>query len=151
VDLSATLFGSRITNALAADTSGTRLTFFNRRAATRGAGAEGFARLRHREWVVTGSYAWTRVTEAERDGARVDVPLTPRHTWSIVGGWERHGVARVGFELYRTGSQRLEDNPYRQQSAAYTIFGLLAERRLGRMRLFVNLENLGDVRQTTFD
>ena len=151
VDLSATFFGSRITDALASDTSGERLTHYNRPATTRGSGAEAFARLRRGPWVTTASYAWTNVTEVERDGTRLDVPLTPRHAWAIVGAWEKHGVARVGFELYRTGTQRLEDNPYRDESPAYTIVGLLAERRVGKLRLFINLENLTDVRQTKTD
>jgi len=150
-DLSVTFFGSRISDALAADTSGERLTYYNRPAASNGSGVEFFARLRRGPLVATASYAWTRVTEVERDGARLDVPLTPRQAWGIVGAWEKHGVARVGLELYRTGTQRLEDNPYRSESPAYTIFGMLAERRFGRLRLFINLENLTDVRQTRTD
>jgi outer membrane receptor for ferrienterochelin and colicins len=45
----------------------------------------------------------------------------------------------------------LEDNPYRSESRPYTILGLLAERRFGRARAFVNFENLLDVRQTDHD
>jgi len=36
-------------------------------------------------------------------------------------------------------------------SAAYVLFGGLVERRFGRLRLFVNAENLGGVRQTRWD
>ena len=100
---------------------------------------------------MTASHAWVTATEVESDGSRVDVPLTPRRTWGVIAAWERHGLARVGLELYRTGRQRLEDNPYRQESAPYTIFGLLAERRIGRVRLFINMENLTDTRQSRFD
>jgi len=56
----------------------------------------------------------------------------------------------VGLEVYRTGRQRLEDDPFRMESEAYTIIGLLAERRIGRVRAFVNLENLTDVRQSDY-
>ena len=38
-----------------------------------------------------------------------------------------------------------------QESRAYVIVGLLAEKRFGRWRAFVNAENLGDVRQTRWD
>jgi len=47
--------------------------------------------------------------------------------------------------------QRLEDNPYRSVSAGYALFGGLFERRFGRIRLFINAENLGGIRQTTYD
>jgi outer membrane receptor for ferrienterochelin and colicins len=51
----------------------------------------------------------------------------------------------------RGGQQRLEGNPYRSQSDDYMLFGGLIDRRFGRIRLFVNAENLGGVRQTRFD
>jgi outer membrane receptor for ferrienterochelin and colicins len=54
-------------------------------------------------------------------------------------------------EAYFTGTQRLEDNPYRSQSENYVLFGGLVERRFGRVRVFVNAENLGGVRPTRID
>src|SRR4029079_17703237 len=64
---------------------------------------------------------------------------------------EREKRVRVGIEAYFTGTQRLEDNPYRSQSENYVLFGGLVEHRFGRVRLFVNAENLGGVRQTRFN
>ena len=63
-----------------------------------------------------------------------------------VAEWE--GSGRIGLEWYYTGEQRLETDPTRTTSEPYVIVGLLAERRLGRFRLFINGENLGDTRQT---
>src|SRR5439155_21425389 len=63
------------------------------------------------------------------------------------GMWER-ARGRVGLECYLTGRQYLEDNPYSTESAAYVLFGGMAERRVGRFRVFVNAENLANVRQT---
>ena len=82
---------------------------------------------------------------------RHQTPLTPRHSAGLVGMWEREDVGRVGVELYYTGVQRLEENPFRERSRPYAIVGLLAERQLGRLRLFVNGENLTGVRQTRWD
>ncbi len=45
--------------------------------------------------------------------------------------WEPEGKGRVGLEVYYTGRQRLEVNPYRDESRPYVIVGLLAERRVG--------------------
>jgi outer membrane receptor for ferrienterochelin and colicins len=47
--------------------------------------------------------------------------------------------------------QRLEENPYRNESKAYVLFGFLAEHTFGHVRLFVNIENLTDVRQTRWN
>jgi iron complex outermembrane receptor protein len=65
--------------------------------------------------------------------------------------WEKEGVARVGLEVYYTGRQRLELNPFRATAEPYVILGVLAERRFGPVRLFVNAENLTGVRQTRWD
>ena len=86
----------------------------------------------------------------EQDGdQRVESPLTPRHSLGIVGMWEREDVGRVGIEYYFTGRQRLESNPYRSRSERYSILGMLAERKVGRVKVFINAENLTNVRQTS--
>jgi outer membrane receptor for ferrienterochelin and colicins len=82
---------------------------------------------------------------------RADIPLTPRHSARLVGMWECEGRGRIGVEADFTGQQPLEDNPCRSQSEGYVLFGGLVERRFGGVRLFVNAENLGGVRQTRFD
>jgi iron complex outermembrane receptor protein len=64
---------------------------------------------------------------------------------------EDEEAGRLGFELYVTGAQRLEANPYRETSEPYVILGVLAERRFGRFRFFVNGENLTNVRQSRWD
>ncbi len=58
---------------------------------------------------------------------------------------------RLGVEWFYTGAQRLEANPYRTESPPYSVFGVLVTRRMGRVLLFINGENLNDVRQTQWD
>ena len=96
------------------------------------------------------SYTYVRSREGDA-ASRVDAALTPRHSAGMVGMWEVEDVARVGLEIYYTGRQRLEVNPFRDWSRPYVIVGLLAERRVGRARLFINAENVTDVRQTHWD
>ena len=65
--------------------------------------------------------------------------------------WEREDVGRVGVECYFTGtsdSRRIRSAP---KAESYVILGLLAERQFGRVRLFINGENLTGVRQTKWD
>jgi iron complex outermembrane receptor protein len=113
---------------------------------------------------VTATYAYTRATECDPDRtagggaptcARREVPLTPRHAATLVASVEQEGRSRLGLEVYYTGRQSLEDDPYRTRSRPYVLVGLLGERafrtRAGLTRLFLNLENLTNVRQTRYD
>jgi outer membrane receptor for ferrienterochelin and colicins len=157
-ETSATLFASNINNTtrlepvVGSDGSADVVRLINVDGRTRIRGSELLLRYRKHHFTVTGSYVLTDATEPASIGSgRSEVPLTPRHTAGVVAMWEEHGKGRVGVEAYYTGKQRLEDNPYRTHSHPYVELGVLGELVLGRVRLFVNAENLLDVRQTRYD
>jgi iron complex outermembrane receptor protein len=112
---------------------------------------------------ITGSYTFLRSTECDSDAPpspgtaclRRDVPLTPRHASGVVVSIEQPERLRVGLEVYYTGRQALDQNPYRAESRPYVVLGLLGERafatRAGVARVFLNLENLTNVRQGRYD
>jgi len=128
------------------------IEIFNANGPTRTAGSELLARLHGGDFTLVLTHTIVHSTEIDRnDGQRRRVPLTPKYTASIVGMWEKEAKGRIGLELFYTGRQRLEDNPYRSESVPYWVFGMLVERRLGPARLFVNAENLLNVRQTRYD
>ena len=149
VTLTVTTFGSRISDPVAVD-RGTRYVLLNRNGATTNVGAELLVTVRRGPWVATSTYTYVRSRE-EADNGRQDVALTPRHAAGLVGMWEEERWGRAGLELYFTGRQRLEVNPYRGTSRPYLVLGLLVEKRVGLARLFLNGENLTDVRQTKWD
>jgi iron complex outermembrane receptor protein len=144
-----TFFTSRIRDAMHVD----RETFTLRSLASpvTNTGGEVLALFRRAPFVVTGTYTYVRARERDGDGTAADVPLTPRHSVGIVAMAESEDAGRVGLEIYVTGRQRLEANPYRETSEPYVIVGLLAERRVGRLRLFINGENLTGMRQSRWD
>jgi outer membrane receptor for ferrienterochelin and colicins len=160
LELNATVFGSRIASALVVrDAVGApgELEIANANEPTRTGGADALVRYRTGDVTAMGdvtitvSYTYVRSTEEKPDGGgRRDVPLTPRHTAGLVSVWEHEGKGRVGLEVYYTGRQPLDENPYRSESRPYVVFGAIAERRIGPARVFVNLENLGDVRMTRY-
>ncbi|HEX7239665.1 MAG TPA: TonB-dependent receptor, partial [Longimicrobiaceae bacterium] len=153
VELNATVFGSVVERALQLrDAGGGFFALANADGDVRTAGTELLARY-HREGVhLTATHTFIRSTEPSPDGSgRRTVPLTPRHALGLVGMWEAEGRGRLGVEAYYTGRQALEENPFRGESEAYLVLGALAERRVGRARLFLNAENLTDARQTRFD
>ena len=149
VSITATLFASQVSDPLGVDRSaGLVLRTLGR--PTRNKGVELLGTFRREPFAVTATY--TYVHTRQLDGASYDdVALTPRHSAGVVAMWEREDVGRVGLEWYYTGTQRLEENPYRQRSEPYVIVGLLAERQFGRLRLFINGENLSNTRQTRWD
>ncbi|MDP9348700.1 MAG: TonB-dependent receptor, partial [Gemmatimonadota bacterium] len=154
-EVNATLFGSRTTSALQLVRSTPADGFVelvNAAGPTRTWGTELLARWHQEPFHLTATHTYLRSSESEPGGSgRREVPLTPRHAVGVVGMWEAEGQGRIGVEFYHTGRQALEDNPYRSESRPYTVLGLLAERRFGRARAFVNFENLLDVRQTDHD
>ena len=181
LEVNATAFGSRVRRQLQVrDADGVtadgarRLRLANAPDATHTWGGELLARLVHElgdgeeapVLRVTATYTYLRATECDPDllddgvagtetCARREVPLTPRHAAGTVASIEQEGKSRLGVELYYTGRQSLENDPYRSVSRPYLILGLLGERafetRAGVARLFVNLENITGVRQTRYD
>jgi outer membrane receptor for ferrienterochelin and colicins len=153
-ELNASVFGSRADNALRLETlpSGDRVRLINVTGATRTYGFELLARQRWENFSITGSYVYINASEPSETGSgRQSVARTPRHTGGVVAMWEEEGKGRIGFEVYYTGRQRLDDNPYRTSSRPYVELGLLGEVVLGNFRLFLNAENLLNIRQTRYD
>ncbi|MDQ8153086.1 MAG: TonB-dependent receptor [Gemmatimonadota bacterium] len=178
LDANATLFASRVEHPVqVVDALGTtpqgaaRLRLANAPQPTRTWGMELLGRFTRELGLaagdeesptlrVTGSYTFVSATSCDERAARGAcdrraVPLTPRHTAGVVAAVEREGKSRLGVELYYTGRQTLDDNPFRTESRPYVVLGVLGERvfptRAGAARLFVNLENLTNVRQTRID
>jgi iron complex outermembrane receptor protein len=145
----ATLFASRIDDPLHVERSPSYV-LSTLPDPTTNAGLELLGTLRKEPFSVTATYTYVKARETV-DAVDQDVPLTPRHSAGIVGMWEAEDVGRVGIEWYYTGRQSLEENPYRTVSEPYMILGLLAEKQFGRVRLFINGENLTGVRQTRWD
>ena len=153
VEITGTAFGSRVQDPVALVTAGTdAVALVNLPDATRTWGTELTVRYRRGGVVAVASHAWTRATEQQPEapaGVRREVPLTPRHAASAMAVWEGERWGRLGLEAYAIGRQSLEDNPFRTSSATQLIVGAIHERRLSeRLRVFVNLENLGNVRLT---
>jgi iron complex outermembrane receptor protein len=148
IEINGTVFGSVIRSPVALRD----LDIVNLDGPTRTAGTELLVRYRHGRFNFVATHTYTRSTELDANtGARETVSLTPRHTAGFDAMWEDKEKGRVGFEVYYTGRQRLEDNPYRSESIPYVVFGILVERRFGPLRVFVNAEDIGDFRQTKYE
>ena len=101
---------------------------------------------------IVANYAVRALRDKTRSTERADVPLTPRHSVGLDAAWELGDAWRLGVEWYYTGRQRLEANPLPRRSAPLLAcsasWPVVA---LGRALLFINGENLTDVKQTDWD
>ena len=148
--VTATVFGSTIRNAV--EVSRETYGLVNLPRSTNNVGMELLGTIRRAPLSITGSYTYVRSRESQTEGrSRVETPLTPRHSAGVVTMLESEEKGRLGLEVYYTGRQRLEANPYRTESEPYVIVGFLAERRFGPVRAFINAENITGVRQTNWD
>jgi outer membrane receptor for ferrienterochelin and colicins len=145
----ATVFASRIKDPVYVDRS-PEYVLRNLVDPTTNIGGELLGTFRREPFAVTATYTYVHARETA-DGIDQDVAQTPRHSAGVIGMWEVEDVGRVGVEWYYTGRQALEENPFRTVTEPYMIVGVLAERQFGRIRLFVNGENLTGVRQTRWD
>jgi outer membrane receptor for ferrienterochelin and colicins len=150
LSMTGTLFASNIDLPVYVDRA-TTYAIFNLAGPTKNRGAELLATWRKAPFSATTSYTYVRSSQLEPSG-RAEVPLTPRQSLGLIGMWEKEGVTRVGLECYYTGRQRLEYNPYRNQSVPYVLVGAMVEHKIAaHVKLFLNLENLTNVRQTRWD
>jgi iron complex outermembrane receptor protein len=145
----ATVFASRIRHPAFVDRSDTYV-LANQPFASTNVGTELLATWRRAPLALTAVYGFVRAREFEETGF-AEVPLTPRHAFTLLAGLEDEDIGRIVVEWFYTGKQRLEANPFRDRSVPYTSVGLLAERAIGKVRVFVNGEDLNNVRQTHYD
>lgn len=156
VETSITLFASDIENVTQLEVindldelSGKQVRIVNALGESKIRGAELLLRYRWRDIKFTGSYLYTDATKEDHTGfSRAPLALTPKHSAGAVVMWEEHGSHMLGFEAYYTGTQHLENNPYRERSKPYWHLGLLGQITTGSVSWFVNAENLLNVRQT---
>ena len=148
-EITATLFYSRVENALMFRTGDDiyPARIVNASQPTRTRGTELIARYHEEDFdvILTHMYVWS--AEDAGSGDTREVPLNPRHSATFDLVW-RFGQSQVGFEAFYTGRQSLDENPYRDVGAAYLLWGGLYTYRIGPALLYVNVENLSDVRQT---
>jgi outer membrane receptor for ferrienterochelin and colicins len=152
LDVTATVFYSRIHSALSVHETG-RTDFpvgiVNLDGDTVTRGTELIAHFRREgdvDVILTHMFLWSSEPAQDR-GVRREVPLNPRHSASF-DLLKQIGPARIGFEVFYTGRQALEENPFRRRGFPHVLFGGLVDWAVGGSRVYVNVENLADVRQT---
>lgn len=152
-EASLSLFGSEIRHPLEARpaTEPGRLEIVNDEVPRRAIGGEAFLRYVSGPLQLIGSYTYLDVTDAAAGKGRQTVDRVPRHSAELAALLEDEARGRIGVEISYTGTQTLDDNPYRDSSPSYVEVNALAEIRFGETAVFLNAINLTDVRQSDYD
>ncbi len=153
VEVLFTVFGSIIDDPVEGEfVDSDRVALINVDDPVRTWGTELLGRYRRGGFLLLATHNFTSSTEGDSGGAgRHRVSLTPTHSASLNAIWEDESWGRFGIETYYTGHQPLELNPFRSEGRSYVLVGALLEKRFRSARLFVNFENLTNVRQTRWD
>ncbi len=156
-ELNGTVFASELRNAVLLDEAPSGLpgmaALVNVPGPARTRGAELFAVFNREPVLVTVYQAWLAATEvAPGSTARRTVPLSPAHSSGLDVAWEEdESGTRVGLEAFYTGRQSLEHDPSRAASLPYWTLAVLVSQKLGPALVYVNADNLTDVRQTRWE
>ena len=154
IDWNSALFFTNLDDALLADEDSLQTDVLYLRNATgpiRSIGSEFSARLTYEDFKVSLGYTYVYATQGDK-AQTSEIELNPRHSFGVVVVWENHEEQlKMGLENYWTGRQRVPRNPFRSTTPSSWITGLIAEKGFGNFRVFVNLENIFDTRQTKYE
>ena len=91
-------------------------------------------------------YTFTDARAGYLSGDRT-ITLLPKHKVNSAFVFEKHESFKAGFELYYGSRQTLDDRSLTRSLAEVGLFG---EKTFGKFSLFINAENLTDVRQSRY-
>ncbi|MBX3296244.1 MAG: TonB-dependent receptor [Acidobacteria bacterium] len=91
-------------------------------------------------------YTYTDAKAGYLPGNRI-LPLTPKSKINSSLIFEEHDSFKAGIEAHFTGRQTLSD---RTSARSYTVVGIFGEKIFKNFSLFINAENITDVRQSRY-
>jgi iron complex outermembrane receptor protein len=151
-DFNASVFNSEIHNPIVARAAADqKIELLSAPGSRRAPGAEVLIHYVTGPLQMIGSWSFIDATESTATGARQPAALVPRHSAELGGILERESLGRVGLEVSYTGTQGLQDDPFRTESRPYIELNALAEIRFNGFSIFLNAVNLTGSRQTHFD
>ena len=110
-------------------------------------GTETNINLTYREFALGIGYTFADVKQ-RFNGTVSEVPFSAKHRLNGIFSYEIRKNLRVGFEAAFTGKQRLSDSSV---SRSFWICNITAEKTWKHVSVFVNCENILNVRQTKYE
>jgi iron complex outermembrane receptor protein/outer membrane receptor for ferrienterochelin and colicins len=131
---------------LLASGSGGTFSFANAERPIKSAGFETNARLVYEFVKLFAGYTFTDARAKYLAGNQV-LPLVPKSRLNSALLFEKEENFKAGFEAYYTSRQFLSD---RSRTKPFWVFGIFGEKTYGNITLFLNAENISDIRQGRF-
>jgi iron complex outermembrane receptor protein len=104
-------------------------------------------RLSMDNWKFFTGYSYT-IVKNHFNGLTSIYPLAPKHKVHFDLVYELEGKLRIALESYYTGRQQLSDSSTGKQ---FWLFGALVEKSWKHFSLFINSEDLNNIRQTKWE
>ena len=121
--------------------------FANATQPVRAYGFETNARFVYRSnWKLFLGYTFNE-TRAEYASGNQVLPIVPKHKLNTALIYEKHDVLKAGLEAYYTGPQFISNG---NRTPSFWELGLMAEKPFKRFSVFINAENITDVRQSRY-
>jgi iron complex outermembrane receptor protein/outer membrane receptor for ferrienterochelin and colicins len=120
--------------------------FVNAEQSVRSRGFETNARLSYDIVKLFAGYTFTKAIASYLVGNQT-LPLTPKSRINSALLFEKESNFKTGFEAYYTSSQFLSDG---FRTKPFWVMGIFGEKTFGKYSLFINFENITDVRQGRF-
>ena len=126
--------------------AGIRYQFINANGHIDTRGTETNIKFRFHDFSLFLGYTFTDA-RLHDNGNTINNPLTPRHRINSVLIYEQEDKWKAGIEAYYYSRQNLTDG---STGRSYVLAGLMAERISEKFSIYINFENILDVRQTRF-
>lgn len=110
-------------------------------------GIETNVKLSYQDFKLFVGYTLADVTQKQNNSEQA-FPLVAKHRLNNVLMYEIEEKLKIGLEAYYFSKQNLNDGTI---GKPYWLNGLMAEKIWEKFSLFINFENIFDVRQTRFD
>ena len=120
--------------------------FMNAEQSVRSRGFETNARLSYDIVKLFAGYTLTKAIASYLVGNQT-LPLTPKSRINSALLFEKEANFKTGFEAYYTSSQFLSDG---FRTKPFWVLGIFGEKTFGKYSLFINFENITDIRQGRF-
>jgi outer membrane receptor for ferrienterochelin and colicins len=139
-------FYTRINSPLVLSSTGSNYEFVNANGYIDTKGMETNLRFSYSDFKLFIGYTYADVN-TQINNTKSWFPLTARHRLNNVLMYEQEGKMKIGLEAYYFSKQKLNDGTI---GKSYWLCGLMGEKSWTHFSIFVNFENITDVRQTKF-
>ena len=138
------LFYTRINHPLVLDSSRTQYAFLNANGYTDSKGVEISMRLSFDQVKFYTGYSYT-IAQNHFDSQTSFYPLAPKHKLHFDLVYEAEGSLRIALESYYTSKQQLSDGSI---GNSFWLIGALIEKSWKNISIFINAEDINNVKQS---